>query len=119
MTAWTPSETERQQQVEAGGTVIANLKTDKQLIAWAKKAGCFVRICRPTKWGNPFVIGKDGDRETVLGNFRSYISREDGLLSRLEELRGKVLGCWCHPESCHGDEISITASGTANEHASC
>lgn len=23
----------------------------------------------------------------------------------LHELRGKTLGCWCHPEPCHGDVL--------------
>jgi hypothetical protein len=26
-------------------------------------------------------------------------------MCRLEFLRGKVLGCWCKPENCHGDVI--------------
>ena len=24
-------------------------------------------------------------------------------MESLIELEGKVLGCWCHPEPCHGD----------------
>jgi Domain of unknown function (DUF4326) len=105
MAAWTSEEQERRQHVEAGGTAVANLKTDAQLIAWAKRTGRFVRICRGTGWGNPFVIGKDGDRKTVLASYRLYITRKQSLLARLEELRGKVLGCWCHPERCHGEEL--------------
>jgi hypothetical protein len=32
------------------------------------------------------------------------------LLARLPELRGKVLGCWCHPEQCHGDTLAELAN---------
>ena len=32
-----------------------------------------VYIGRPSKWGNPFVIGKDGTREEVIAKFKNYI----------------------------------------------
>lgn len=55
-------------------------------------------------WANPFKTGVDGAREEVLEKYRKYITMK---ISRkevdLEELRGKVLGCWCKPNSCHGD----------------
>lgn len=51
-----------------------------------------------SKWGNPFK----GERSEVVRQFeehaRATFTRED-----FRELEGKVLGCWCHPESCHGD----------------
>jgi hypothetical protein len=28
------------------------------------------------------------------------------LLSDLKELKGKVLGCWCHPKGCHGHVLA-------------
>jgi hypothetical protein len=110
---WLPSEEERRRLVEAGGTVVANLKTDTNLIAWAKKAGKFVRICRPTKWGNPFVIGRDGDRDKVLKQFKAYLKQEAMLRKEVTNLKGKVLGCWCYPEPCHGDQlIRLIEAGT-------
>lgn len=27
----------------------------------------------------------------------------------LHELKGKVLGCWCAPNSCHGDVLTELA----------
>lgn len=62
-----------------------------------------VRIDRKTKWGNPFVIGKDGTREEVIAKYREWFLTESGLVSSLCELRGKSLGCWCSPLACHGD----------------
>lgn len=77
-----------------------------------------VKVDRATKWGNPFVIGVDGDRsrciklytQCVFGNAPSI--RADVLASRslvaqrLDELRGKNLACWCPlDEPCHADVL--------------
>lgn len=64
-----------------------------------------VYIGRPGKWGNPFVIGKDGTREEVIAKYRDYVLAQGHLLYSLEELRGKRLGCWCAPLPCHGDVL--------------
>ena len=50
-------------------------------------------IGRPSKWGNPFVIDKNGDRETVIAKYRKYILSQPSLMAALPELKGKVLGC--------------------------
>ena len=62
-----------------------------------------VFIGRPSKWGNPFHIGKDGTREEVILKFIDWIKQQDKLLADLHELQGKRLGCYCKPEACHGD----------------
>ena len=59
-----------------------------------------------SKWGNRFVIGKDGDREEVIKKYREWILNNEGLLSSLHELKGKVLGCFCKPLACHGDVLA-------------
>lgn len=76
-----------------------------------------VYIGRPSKWGNPFEIGKDGDRETVIKKYREWITNGKGkhLLKDIHELKGKILGCWCYPNTCHGDvlhELSECAKNT-------
>ncbi|RME81276.1 MAG: DUF4326 domain-containing protein [Caldilineae bacterium] len=68
-----------------------------------------VYIGRPSKWGNPFVVGRDGDRETVIQKYREWIMEQDELLADLHELRGKRLGCWCAPKACHGDVLAELA----------
>lgn len=30
-------------------------------------------IGRPSKWGNPFVIGRDGSRADVIAKYRAWI----------------------------------------------
>ena len=59
-----------------------------------------VYVGRPTKWGNPFVVGRDGTREFVVAKYAVWLE-ESGL--DLSELRGKDLVCWCAPEACHAD----------------
>lgn len=59
---------------------------------------------RPSKWGNQFSIGKDGTREEVIEKYRSWIMKNPKLLYDVKnELKGKILGCWCSPKACHGD----------------
>ncbi len=68
-----------------------------------------IYIGRPSKWGNPFAIGKDGTREEVIEKYRQYIQQRPELMSALPELKGKRLGCWCKPKACHGDVLAELA----------
>ena len=101
---WTEDELKRKTIVESGGTVVANMHqdTDRALLMWARKTDRFVRIDRNTEWGNPFEMGKDGDRDTVCDSYEIFFPRKFSLHNRLDELKGKVLGCWCYPARCHG-----------------
>lgn len=104
---WTEDELDRRATVEAGGTVVANLHqdTDRALLAWARSSDRFERIDRNSDWGNPFELGPDGDRDTVCDSFEIYFGRKFSLHDRVLGLKGKVLGCWCYPERCHGDHL--------------
>ena len=70
-----------------------------------------VYVGRPSKWGNPFIIGRDGTREEVIERYRrlmnSILASKTGKLLQqdLEELRGKNLVCWCAPLPCHADVL--------------
>lgn len=64
-----------------------------------------VLIARPSKWGNPFQIGRDGSREQVITMYEIHLRRRPDLLASLPELAGKRLGCHCKPEACHGDVL--------------
>jgi len=70
-----------------------------------REEGYEVYIGRGSKWGNRFVIGRDGDREEVIWKYREWILKNDYLLSCLGELKDKVLGCYCKPLACHGDVL--------------
>ena len=64
-----------------------------------------VYIGRGSKWGNPFIIGKDGSRKEVIDKYRNYILSNKELFNSIDELKGKILGCYCKPKSCHGDVL--------------
>lgn len=74
-----------------------------------------VYIGRPSKWGNPFSIGKDGDRAEVIAKHREWLQHQPKLLQAIKdgELTGKVLGCWCAPLPCHGDTLAELANPPA------
>ena len=66
-------------------------------------------IGRGSPFGNPFKIGKDGDREEVIRKFKIYFVtrlRDRTFEQKLLELRGRRLGCYCSPLACHGDVIA-------------
>lgn len=70
-------------------------------------------------WGNPFLVGRDGDAETVLRLYREHVLASPALVAALPSLRGQALGCWCRrrgDEPCHGDvlaELAELAEGGA------
>lgn len=84
-------------------------------VVHCKKDRFDVYIGRPGKWGNPFVIGRDGTREEVIAKYEAWIKQQPALMSSLHELKGKVLGCWCAPCACHGDVLSRLAESGAGE----
>ncbi len=68
-----------------------------------------IYIGRPSKWGNPFVIGKDGNRDEVIAKYAEWIKTQPELMAALPELKDKILGCWCRPYKCHGDVLAKLA----------
>jgi hypothetical protein len=75
-----------------------------------------IYIGRPSPWGNPFTH-KPGtlakfqvrSREEAVQAYRNWIQTQPQLLARIVELKGKILGCWCKPQSCHGDVLKDLA----------
>jgi len=66
-----------------------------------------VCIMRPSIYGNPFAIGRDGTREEVIEKFRIYfyerIKRDEAFSVAVVKLRDQRIGCCCAPLPCHGD----------------
>lgn len=75
-------------------------------VVHCKKSNFDVYIGRPSKWGNPFVIGRDGSREEVIKKYEDWVLKNVDLIASINELKNKVLGCWCKPNSCHGDVLA-------------
>jgi len=74
-----------------------------------RKRGSYEYIGRGSIYGNPFVIGRDGEREEVIEKHQRYfytrIANDIVFLKAVLSLKGKVLGCFCKPLHCHGDTI--------------
>jgi hypothetical protein len=79
-----------------------------------------VYIGRGSIWGNPFTHIKDrqtkaefvvATREDSIQAYKAWILKQPGLLYRLMELNGKRLGCFCKPQSCHGDVLVYLLRG--------
>jgi len=74
-----------------------------------------VYIGRPSKWGNPFNIGVDGDRAEVIDKYESYLLSRPHLIEAAKiELKGKILGCYCAPLACHGDVLARVANESSS-----
>lgn len=71
-----------------------------------------VYVGRPSKWGNPFVVDRDGTREQVIELYEKFLLTS-ALWHHLDELRGKDLVCWCAPLPCHADVLLKYANAVA------
>lgn len=85
-------------------------------VVHCKKSKYDVYIGRPSKWGNPYTIGKDGTREQVIDKYRDWIKTQPFLLGAVHELKGQRLACWCAPQPCHGDVLAELANAGSYPH---
>ncbi len=88
-------------------------------LGWKRNAQ-YLYCGRGSKWGNPFPITQNQDRERVCDLHQqwfetgdlsamqfsqevhpAYAHRLPPLVVELRELRDKVLVCFCNPERCH------------------
>ncbi len=73
-----------------------------------------VYIGRGSMWGNPFVIGKHGDRDAVCEKHEQYLENQVNTgqvsLEQLAALHGKDLVCFCAPLRCHGHTLEKVAA---------
>jgi len=103
---WLDDEKERKAKVESGQAVVANQQRDKNLIAWAENNAKAVRVDRGTLFGNPFVLGADGDRDAVCDAYANhYLPYKPSITNGFLFLKGKVLICHCYPLRCHADRL--------------
>lgn len=93
-------------------------------VVHCKKESYDIYIGRPSKFGNPFEIGIDGDREVVIKKFKEWLKSGNNfncknatpekrimIINSLGDLKNKTLGCWCAPKPCHGDILVELACG--------
>jgi hypothetical protein len=71
-----------------------------------------------SEWGNPFshlaqsaARYRADSRADAIARYRAWLLAQPALVARAQrELRGKVLGCWCAPDACHGDVLAEIAN---------
>lgn len=68
-----------------------------------------MRIDRLTIFGNPFVVGRDGDRAECIAKYKTWLPTQPKIMALLPQLRGHTLGCHCAPLPCHGDVLAALA----------
>ena len=81
-----------------------------------------VKVDRTTPWGNPFIVGRDGDQAYCVKLFSILMSGTVCLScnatfdeqeksnryigNNIQRLRGKNLACWCPLDKpCHADTL--------------
>ena len=72
------------------------------------RGGVGVYIGRGSVFGNPFVIGKDGNRAEVIEKYRQWFLEkisDPSFRRAVWALEGKKLVCFCAPLPCHGDVL--------------
>lgn len=75
-----------------------------------------VYIGRGSAFGNPFVIGRDGNRNAVCDKYKDMVASNAVLREKIKsELRGKDLVCFCAPKRCHGDLLLELANSVEEE----
>jgi hypothetical protein len=61
-------------------------------------------------FGNPFVLQVGEPRGSSLEKYRVHfherLKTDPEFRKRINELKGKTLGCFCKPYPCHGDIIA-------------
>lgn len=71
-----------------------------------------VYVGRPSQDGNPFSIGKHGDREEVLRKYIDWLHDNPTYVEEVRDrLKGKDLICWCVPDACHAEILRDLAAG--------
>lgn len=72
-----------------------------------------VYVGRPSLYGNPFIIGKHGDRANCIRRYKFEVLQEmsQAQMDLLRaNLQGKDLVCWCAPKPCHADVLLLLAN---------
>lgn len=86
-------------------------ETLRKLVVHCRKSPYDVYVGRPGPWGNPFPLSSSASRDQVIERYRAWLLAQPELVARAKtELRGKVLGCWCRPQACHGDVLAEIAN---------
>ena len=87
-------------------------------VVHCKRESFDVYIGRPSRFGNPHTMKAHGNnRAAVIELFeetaRMRLEVDERWREDVKGLYGKVLGCYCAPEPCHGDVLLKLAAELA------
>jgi hypothetical protein len=85
--------------IKAGYKNFNDWSTNPNHIYIGRNMNFYVPGTFQSKWHNPY---KSTKHDNCIELYEKYIF-DSGLINDIEELDGKVLGCWCKPDNCHGD----------------
>lgn len=90
-------------------TRVINIKKEVEYQS-LKSTSNYEYIGRGSYWGNPYSMYEDSDdRDEVIRKYKydfDYEKFPNKDKSEVYKLAGKRLGCFCKPESCHGDVLA-------------
>lgn len=90
-------------------TRVVNIKKETQYKG-IKSTPEYEYIGRGSYWGNPYSMFEDGDdRDEVIRKYKYDFDNDmfpNKEKTQLHKLTGKRLGCFCKPQSCHGDILA-------------
>lgn len=70
-----------------------------------------IYVGRPSKWGNPFVMHDERDRDNVCDAYEQWLRERPHLIAQAKrELIGSDLVCWCAPRRCHAETLLRVAN---------
>ena len=83
---------------------MSKLRVSKTTVVNLRASFYMVYIGRGSKFGNPYCIGRDGNRADVIAKHKVDFYNNPELQEAVwNKLKGKILGCFCAPQACHGD----------------
>ena len=90
-------------------TRVVNIKKEEKYQGM-RSTPAFEYIGRGSYWGNPYSMYEESDdRDEVIRKYR-YDFEFDKFInidtSKVYDLAGKRLGCFCKPAACHGDVLA-------------
>lgn len=87
-------------------TTVVNIKKEYVYDVYIGRGGCG----QSGYFGNPFRITPGQSRGSTLDKFRTYfydrLTTDSEFKARVLQLKDKRLGCFCHPQPCHGHIIA-------------
>lgn len=97
------------EKIKKGETVVINMQSHKIAKKIAQDMGVYVRVDRYSKFGNPFPMKTERQRSEVCKKYKNWILAKQDKIQQIKTLKGKVLGCHCHPKQCHAHFIKEIA----------